>query len=315
MKRKPIEINRLGAHCSAAGGVFTALERAKQIGATALQLFTRNNNQWISKPLKDEEVEKFKALRAQSDLGQIIAHNSYLINLCAADKDTLTKSRKAMKDEIERCALLDIPYVNFHPGSHMGAGEDDGIKKIADSLNIVHEQTKNARVLSVLETTAGQGTTLGYTFEQLRAIIDLVEDKKRMAVCADTCHIFAAGYEIRTEHSWEKTFDEFDDIIGLRHLVCFHANDSKKNLGSRVDRHEHIGAGFIGVFCFRNLMNDPRFRSLPKIIETPKSNDMHEDVENLAKLRSLIIQPRKMSGRRAADIEISPPDDMNVSSY
>ena len=308
MKRKPVEINRLGAHCSTVGGIHTAIERAQKIGATCLQLFTRNNAQWASKPLSHEEIEKFKTLRAKTDVGQIIAHDSYLINLCAVDKDILSKSRKAFKDELDRCEALGIAYLNFHPGAHMDAGEEDGIKKVAESLNIIHEQTKGYKVLSVLETTAGQGTAIGYTFEQLRAIIDLVADKKRMGVCVDTCHVFAAGYEIRTEHGWEKTFDAFDDIIDLRYLVAFHVNDSKKNLGSRFDRHEHIGAGFIGTFGFRNLMNDPRFRSTPKILETPKSADMHEDMENMAKLRSLILQPRKAS-RRASDIEIPPPED------
>lgn len=308
MKRKPPEINRLGAHCSTSGGVYTAIERAQKIGATALQLFTRNNTQWISKPINDDEAKKFRELRQQVDLGQIVAHDSYLINLCATDKDVYKKSMKAFKDEIERCALLGIPYLNFHPGSHMGAGEDEGIKRIAESLNILHEQTKNVHVMSVLETTAGQGTAIGYTFEHLRAIIDLVENKQRIAVCVDTCHIFAAGYEIRTEHGWEKTFDSFDDIIGLNRLVAIHVNDSKKNLGSRVDRHEHIGAGFIGIFGFRNLMNDPRFKKIPKILETPKSADMHEDIDNMMKLRGLIVQPKKQ-GRRAIDIEIPPPDD------
>ncbi len=308
MKKKQAEIIRLGAHCATTGGIHTALERAKTIGATALQLFTRNNTQWASKPLKPEEVEKFKGLKASVDVGQIVAHDSYLINLCATNKDVYKKSLAAFRDEIERCAALGIPYLNFHPGSHMGAGEDDGVKKVAESLNILHEQTRGKRVVSVLETTAGQGTAIGYMFEQLRAIIDLVEDKNRIAVCVDTCHIFAAGYEIRTEHGWEKTFDAFDEIIGLQRLVAFHVNDSKKNLGSRVDRHEHIGQGFIGLFGFRNLMNDPRFKSIPKILETPKGPDMKEDVENMAKLRSLIIQPKKQ-GRRAIDIEIPPPDD------
>jgi deoxyribonuclease-4 len=197
------------------------------------------------------------------------------------NKDILIKSRRTLKDEFDRCEQLGINYLNFHPGSHMGKGESDGIKLIAESLNLIHEETQGYRVKSVLETTAGQGTAIGYRFEQLRAVIDLIEDKNRTAVCIDTCHIFAAGYDIGTEYGWEKTFNEFDDILGLDRLVAFHVNDSKRELGSKVDRHEHIGKGKIGLEGFRLLMNDTRFKNIPKILETPKGKDMWEDIENM----------------------------------
>jgi deoxyribonuclease-4 len=176
----------------------------------------------------------------------------------------------------------------FHPGAHVGAGETEGIKRIAESLNVAHEQTKGFSVLSALESTAGQGSTLGYRFEQLRAIIDLVDEKHRMAVCLDTCHLLAAGYDIRTQDGWDKTLSEFDTIVGMNRLVAVHVNDSKKDLGSRVDRHEHIGKGMIGLEGFGAMMNDPRLDDIPKILETPKSEDMHEDVENMQTLRSLV---------------------------
>ena len=193
-----------------------------------------------------------------------------------------------MLDELERCELLEIPHLNFHPGSHLGAGEDDGIKLIAESINIVHNKTKGYKVSSMLETTAGQGTAIGYRFEQLQQIIDLVEQKERMTVCIDTAHIFAAGYDIKDSKNFKEAIKEFDEIIGLDRLKCFHLNDSKKPLGSRVDRHEHIGKGFIGEEGFSNIMNDERLREIPKILETPKGKEQLEDLENLKMLRGLI---------------------------
>jgi deoxyribonuclease-4 len=272
---------------SIAGGMHTAIERAMSIGCTTIQVFVKNNNQWHGKPLEDEDVITYKELRAKSGIAPVMAHDTYLINLCAKDKILLKKSRITFKDEFDRCERLGIDYLNFHPGSHMGQGESDGIELIAESLNLIHEQTKGYQVKSVLETTAGQGTSIGYKFEQLRAIIDLVEEKNRMAVCVDTCHAFAAGYDISTENGWEKTFSEFGDIIGFDRLVAFHVNDSKRECGSHVDRHEQIGKGKIGLEGFRLLMNDPRFIRIPKILETPKGADMKEDVENMRILRSL----------------------------
>jgi deoxyribonuclease-4 len=191
-------------------------------------------------------------------------------------------------EELKRCELLDIPYLNFHPGAHGGQGEEEGMKLIAESLNIVHEQTKGYKVSSMLEATAGQGTALGYRFEQLKKIIDLVDEKERMSVCIDTAHIFAAGYNIKDPKEYKKVIKEFDDIIGLKLLKCFHMNDSKKELGSRVDRHDHIGKGFIGTEGFSNIMNDKKLESIAKILETPKGKEQLEDLENIKTLLSLV---------------------------
>ncbi len=278
----------LGAHTSTSGGVSKAIERAEKLGFTAIQIFTKNNNRWFSKPLEEIEISKFKTLLKQSNIRYVVSHDSYLINLCAVKRDLLEKSREAFIDELTRCELLEIPYLNFHPGSHTGRGEEEGLKVIAESINIVHEKTKNFNVSSMLELTAGQGTTLGYRFEHIAKIIEMVDEKERMSVCIDTAHIFAAGYDIRTKDSYEKTMSEFDKIIGLEKLKCFHINDSKKELGSRVDRHEHIGKGFIGKEGFTNIMNDKKIESVPKILETPKGKEQLEDLENLAVLKSLI---------------------------
>ncbi len=294
MPRTPDRSILLGAHMSIAGGIHTAVERGASIGCTTMQMFVKNNNQWRGKKLTDEDVATYKKLLQQSSIGPVVVHDTYLINLCAVDKQILKKSRLALKDELDRCELLGVEYLNFHPGSHVGAGERDGIQRIAESLNLVHEQTKGFHVKSVLETTAGQGTALGYRFEQLRAIMDFVEERDRMAVCMDTCHVFAAGYDIATEEGYRTTFEDFDRIIGLDRLVAFHVNDSKRELGSHVDRHEHIGKGTIGKLGFRLLMNDERFQRIPKILETPKGPDMKEDVMNLKVLRGFV----KKSGRR-----------------
>ena len=278
----------LGAHTSTAGGVYAAVERATKMKFTAMQIFTKNNNRWNAKPLEEDEINKFNELLKNSDIKFVLTHSSYLINLCSKNKFILKKSRNAFIDELERCELLGIPHLNFHPGSHGGQGEKEGIKLIAESLNICHNKTKNFKVTSMLEATAGQGTTLGYRFEQLQEIIDLVEDKKRMTVCIDTAHVFAAGYNIRDTKKYKRVIKEFDKIIGLNRLKCFHMNDSKKELGSRVDRHEHIGKGFIGKEGFANIMNDKKLGKIPKILETPKGKEMKEDIKNLKTLLSLI---------------------------
>lgn len=278
----------LGAHVSIAGGVDKAVERAANIGCTTFQIFTKNSNQWKATPLSDKVVQNYKRLIKLTKIKPVIAHDSYLINLCAKDRLILKKSREAFIDELVRCEILEINYLNFHPGSHMGMGEEDGIKLVAESINLAHEKTKGFKVKSMIETTAGQGTSIGYRFEQIRKIIDLVEDKRRLAVCVDTCHIFAAGYDIRSETSYLKTIEEFDSIIGLKYLKAFHLNDSKKGLGERVDRHEHIGKGKIGLNGFRFIMNDNRFSNIPKVLETPKGVDMREDVINMKILKSLI---------------------------
>ncbi len=278
----------LGSHMSTSGGVHTAVDRAISIGCTALQVFTKNNNQWSAKPLAEEDIENYKRKIAKATITPVMAHDSYLINLCAMNPDTLERSRTAFIDELTRCEQLGIQLLNFHPGAHGGAGEEEGIKKVVESLNIAHERTEGFKVLSVVETSAGQGTAVGYKFEHLEKIVNGVDKPHRMAVCVDTCHIFAAGYDIRTEEKYEATFEEFDSIIGLHRLAAFHYNDSKKEFGSHKDRHEHIGKGMIGVAGFSHLMNDHRFADIPKILETPKSKDLHEDVENMKVLMGLI---------------------------
>ena len=278
----------LGAHTSTAGGVSKSIERAEKLGFTAIQIFTKNNNRWFQKQLDEKEISKFRINLKNSNIKFVVSHDSYLINLCAKDKSILRKSREAFLDELTRCEQLGIPYLNFHPGSHLGAGEKEGIKLIVESLNIIHNKTKHFKVSSMLEATAGAGTAIGYRFEQLREIIDLVDNKKRMSVCIDTAHIFAAGYDIKNLKNYKKVIKEFDEIIGLERLKCFHMNDSKKELGSRRDRHEHIGKGFIGKDGFANIMNDKRLKNIPKILETPKGKQMKEDIRNLKTLLSLI---------------------------
>ncbi len=278
----------LGAHTSIAGGVSTSVDRAVKLGFTAMQIFTKNNNRWFAKPLEENEIILFKEKLASSGIKFVVAHDSYLINLCAANKEILEKSRNAFVDELERCELLGIPYLNFHPGSHGGQGEKDGLKIIAESINIAHDKTKGFKVGSMLELTAGQGTALGYRFEHIAEIIELVEDQNRMSVCIDTAHIFAAGYDIRSPKAYKKTMKDFNEIIGYDRLHCFHMNDSKKELGSRVDRHEHIGRGFIGLEGFTNIMNDKKIEKIPKVLETPKGKEQLEDLENLETLKSLI---------------------------
>ena len=278
----------LGAHTSISGGVSKAVDLAERLGFNAMQIFTKNSNRWFQKKLDEKEINSFRTKLEVSNIKFVVSHDSYLINLCATKKAILEKSRKAFLDELERCEQLGIPHLNFHPGAHLGEGERDGIKRIAESLNMAHEKTKGFKVSSMLETTAGQGTTIGYRFEQLRKIIDLVEDKSRMTVCIDTAHIFAAGYNIKSPDSYTKVIKEFNEIIGLEKLKCLHMNDSKKELGSRVDRHEHIGKGFIGKEGFKNIMKDRKLQKVPKILETPKGKEQLEDLENLKILRNLI---------------------------
>ena len=288
----------LGAHISISGGVHTAFARGTSIGCATMQVFVKSNNRWRSRPLTSEDIEVYRAEQSRAQIAPVVAHAAYLINLCAVNPAILEKSRNAFADELRRCERLGIKALIFHPGAHMGKGEHEGIKRIAESLNIAHEQTGACPALSALEGTAGQGSAIGHRFEHLREIIDLVEKKDRMAVCLDTCHLFAAGYDIRTPERWGITMNEFDNVIGLPRLVTIHMNDSKKALGSRVDRHEHIGKGFIGKQGFAAIINDPRVAAVPKILETPKSEDMHEDVENLQILRSLVRRSRRSQSHR-----------------
>ena len=276
----------LGAHMSVSGGIHRAFERGSSIGCTTMQVFTKNSNQWEGKPLGEEDIQNYKTAAAKSSIVQVVAHAAYLINLCALTEDLLLKSRRALEDELRRCETLGLLGLVFHPGAHRGAGEEAGIERIADSVNSVHRRTRGFRTLTILETTAGQGTALGYRFGQLRDIISLVKEQGRMAVCIDTCHLFAAGYPIDTELGWNETIQELDEAVGLPRVVVVHVNDSKRERGSRVDRHEHIGRGFIGKEGFKNLLRDERFTSHPMILETPKDFE-GADIINLKLLRKI----------------------------
>lgn len=276
----------LGAHISISGGIYKAPQRGRELGCDAIQIFTRSQRQWTSKPLTDEDIEKFKENIRKFKIRVAIVHASYLVNLGSPNEETFKKSLNAIIDDAKRAEVLGIGYLVFHPGSHMGSGEDFAIKRIAEGLNKAIEETDGYKVMFLLETTAGQGTNVGYRFEHIARIIDLVDDKSRVGTCLDTAHIFAAGYDISNREKYEKTIELFDEIIGLKTLKVFHLNDSKKELGSRVDRHEHIGKGLIGLDGFRFILNDKRFRDHPMILETPGAEKYYK--ENLAVLRSLI---------------------------
>lgn len=278
----------LGAHMSIAGGVGNAFLEGKKVACDAIQIFTKSSRQWASKPYTKEEIELFHINRKETGIGAVVAHDSYLLNMGSPDAALRTRSIAAFVDELERCEVLGVSNLIAHPGAHVGAGELDGIKTIAKSLDDVHKACPGYRAKVTLEITAGQGSNLGYRFEQIANMIDATKESERLRVCFDTEHAFAAGYDMRTRDGYERTFAEFDEIIGIKLLAAFHLNDSKKEFNSRVDRHEHIGKGFIGVDAFRLLMNDRRFWGLPMCLETPKGPDLKEDRENLELLRGLI---------------------------
>ena len=281
----------LGAHMSIAGGVGNALLDGKKVDCDAIQIFTKSSRQWAAKPYTKEEIAQFHANRKETGVASVVAHDSYLLNLGSPDAGLRKRSVAAFIDELERCEVLGVTNLIAHPGAHVGAGEAAGIKTIAISLDEVHKACPGYTTKVTLEITAGQGSNLGYRFEQIGQIIDTTKESDRLRVCFDTEHAFAAGYDIRTKDGYERTFSEFNDAIGVERLAAFHLNDSKKEFHSRVDRHEHIGKGFIGVEAFRLLMNDQRFWGLPMCLETPKGPDLKEDRENLALLRSLIESP------------------------
>ncbi|MGQ9586026.1 MAG: deoxyribonuclease IV [Anaerolineae bacterium] len=279
---------RLGAHMSIAGGVDRAFDRALEVGCQTMQIFTKSSNQWRARPLGEREVERFLRLKEESGVWPVVAHDSYLINLASPDPELWRKSVEALATELERCATLGLRHLIIHPGAHMGAGEEAGLQHIAAALNEALERTSEQPVEVVLEITAGQGTGLGHRLEHLAYLMEQSVDERRLGVCFDTCHALAAGYDIRTREGYEAAFRAFDRVLGLERLRAFHLNDSKRGAGSRVDRHEHIGKGVLGLEPFRMLLNDARFRHLPMILETPKGPDMREDLENLATLRSLV---------------------------
>ena len=275
---------------SISGGVDTAFDRGEQVGCDAMQIFTKNSNQWRAAPLAEKTIERFHRRQAETGITPVVAHASYLLNLATPDGDLWHKSIDALVVEMERCDLLAIPYLVIHPGSHVESGEAAGIARVIAALDVAHNRLPDARVKITLETTAGQGTNLGHRFEHLAAMIAGVDAGDRLAVCYDTCHTLAAGYDFRTAEGYAEVFGQFDAIIGLERLTVFHFNDSRKEAGSRRDRHEHIGEGFVGLEGFRRILNDPRFKEIPMLLETPKSDDMHEDTENLARLRALIAK-------------------------
>ncbi|MBK9358922.1 MAG: deoxyribonuclease IV [Bacteroidales bacterium] len=272
----------IGAHVSASGGVENAPVNAAAIGAKAFALFTKNQRQWVSAPLTEASITKFKenCITHGFEPWQILPHDSYLINLGHPGKEELAKSRAAFLDEMQRCEQLGLDRLNFHPGSHLKlVTPDESLKIIAESINIILGKTKG--VTAVIENTAGQGTNLGYAFEQIRFIIDLVEDESRVGVCLDTCHTFTAGYDLITPEGYDETFRQFDSIIGFAYLRGIHLNDSMKPLGSHVDRHDSIGKGFLGADVFKRIMNDPRFDNLPIILETPNEDIWAEEISML----------------------------------
>ncbi|HKM44266.1 MAG TPA: deoxyribonuclease IV [Dysgonamonadaceae bacterium] len=276
----------IGAHVSAAGGVENVPVNAHNIGATAFAFFTKNQRQWKAAPLTDESIQLFKERcdELDFDMDNILPHDSYLINLGHPEEEGLTKSRNAFLDEMQRCEQLGINRLNFHPGSHLKKIDIDAcLDRIAESINIALDQTKG--VTAVIENTAGQGTNLGHTFEQLAHIIDKVEDKSRVGVCIDTAHTLAAGYEIRTEETFEETFKSFEEIVGFKYLKGLHVNDSKKELGTKVDRHDSIGKGVMGMLLFEMIMKDNRFDKMPLILETPDVDLWPEEIKLLYNLK------------------------------
>ncbi len=278
----------LGAHMSIAGGLEKAIHNGKKLGCKTIQIFTKNNTQWRSRPLLENEVEKFVLISRNSNINPIFAHTSYLINLVSGNKTTSRKSYKSFIDEIQRAELLEIPYMVMHPGSTLGKSVKTGINIISDIFNKIFSEKKEDKLMICIETTAGQGSSIGYRFEQIAEIMEKIEKNHRFCVCLDTCHIFSAGYDIRNEKSYNKTMCEFESVIGLDRLMIIHMNDSKSELGSRIDRHQHIGKGFIGLKAFELIMNDEKLNKVPKIIETPKGKSLKEDIININLLRSLI---------------------------
>jgi deoxyribonuclease-4 len=279
----------VGAHMSIAGGIHRAFDQGERAGCRTIQIFLKNNTQWRTKPLTGEDALLFRLAREKSAIQPVVAHSCYLINAGSPDAALSQKSLSALTQELQRAAFLEIPFLIMHPGAHMGAGEEAGICRVADTLNRVLDLVEPP-VGILLENTAGQGTALGHSFEQLASILDRIHQSARVGVCLDTCHLFAAGYDIRTEEGYRQTIRDFDRLIGIEKIRAFHVNDCKRELGSRIDRHTHIGKGFIGIQGFRPLINDRRFSQIPKILETPKGKDLREDRMNLRTLRRLVAQ-------------------------
>ena len=289
---------KLGAHMSIAGGFDKAVQRAHSVESDAVQIFTKNQKQWKAKPIMDEDAALFRQHCVDCVIDPVVAHDSYLINLASPNDEMWEKSIDAFRIELERCEQLGIPFLVTHPGAHTGSGITEGIARVVAALDRVHTDLPGYRVRTLLETTAGQGTTLGATFEELAAIIAGVATPERLGICYDTCHTFVAGYDIRTPEAYAETMAQLDRTIGVSLIEAFHFNDALTEFGSKRDRHAHIGAGFIGAEGFRNFMNDARFAGKPALLETDKGEDLAEDREALILLRSLVDSTG--DGRNAA---------------
>jgi deoxyribonuclease-4 len=273
---------------SIAGGAHMAIERGRSIGCTAMQIFVKNNMQWFARPLRREEIRAFIRHQQRTALLSIFAHANYLINLAATHPQFHANSLRSLSEELTRADQLELPFLVLHPGAHLGMGEEAGLNRIVDSIDTVFLGIPKVKTRIALETTAGQGSCLGHTFEQIAYIIGNVREPERLCVCLDTAHVFAAGYDIGNEAGVRKTFRDFNRTIGIDRLAAIHLNDSKTARGSRVDRHEHIGKGRIGLDAFRFIMRDRRFRKIPKVLETPKEKNLAEDVRNMQTLRRLL---------------------------
>jgi deoxyribonuclease-4 len=278
----------LGAHMSIAGEVGESLMRGKSIGCDCIQIFTKSSRQWASKPYTEEQIANFKRNQRETGIAMVIAHDSYLLNLGAPDEKLRKRSVEGFIDELERCEALGVPYLIAHPGSHVGSGEEAGIKTIARSIDEAHAACNGFAVCVALEITAGQGSNLGYKFDQMAQIFNSVKEHERLRLCFDTEHAFAAGYDLTTDEGYQRTFAELDQHIGIKRVVAFHLNDSLKPFNSRVDRHQHIGKGYLGADAFKRLLNDSRFFGIPMCLETEPGPEMKDIAADLATLRGLL---------------------------
>jgi deoxyribonuclease IV len=285
MESAPLPARRFGAHMGTTGGLHNAFHAGRAAGCEALQLFTSSPQQWKARELTDEIVAQFRAAQRETAIACVAAHDNYLINPAAFDEEVLAKSRASLIGEVQRCDLLGIPSLVMHLGCAVGAPEDEALGRLIESIRVVLAETSPTGPRLLLETTAGQGTALGYSFEHLSEVLEKAGQPERMGVCLDTCHVFAAGYDLRTPKAYAETMERFDTLVGREQIRLIHANDSKRELGSRVDRHAHIGQGHLGEDAFRHLLTDPRLAAVPVVLETPKAGDM--DLVNLAALRRL----------------------------
>lgn len=310
-----MEVLKLGAHMSIAGGVSYAIGRAASVHSNAVQVFTKNNRQWQGPPLAQTDVERWHEQISLHNIGDAVSHASYLINLASPKSELWEKSIAAHQDEIQRAHAYTIPHVVLHPGSHVGSGAEAGIARIAAALNRIHAATPEcAGTMTLLEVMAGQGATIGGRISELRQVIDQVDDRARVGICVDTCHAFAAGYDLRTRSGYEAMLEELDRELGLAVLKCWHFNDSKGKLGSHLDRHVHIGEGEIGVEGFRLVLNDARWDGIPMLLETPKEDDLQEDLMNLQRLCALVEDPARIPPGLTPSLEGIPATPQEESN-